>query len=96
MMKMFFAYLIKGLLICGIVLAIGLYLIYLKTGQFWVPNLPTFSLPSFGTTPKLKSLPKPTEAIYKWRQNGRWVYGEKPPENGSAKRVFLDAEEKNQ
>ncbi len=91
-MKLLIVYLIKGVLICAVILAIGSYLIYLKTGQFWMPSVNVFniSLPQVEKKQRFKPIPKPTQPIYKWRQGGQWVYGETPPKNVSAERVYQE------
>lgn len=84
-------YLIKAVVLCVVVFGIGSYLFYLKTGQFWKPDfssIATPSIPSFSRAPKMEPLPVPKETLYKWRKNGRWVYGDKPPKGSKPQPVY--------
>ena len=92
-MRIFF-FLIKCLVIIAVILAIASYLYYLRTGHFWVPNI-TYksvksSLPFTQSEPVMQTLEAPKEEIYKWRENGKWVYGEVPPPGVNAQRVGGD------
>lgn len=90
---------IKAAMILCIVFALGSYLVYLKTGRFWVPSFstPNISMP-FSGKPILDKKPtgtpvtKPNSPSYKWIEGGRWHYGEKPPKGVDA--IRLDKVEK--
>jgi len=92
-MRIFF-FLIKGLVIIAIIFAIASYLSYLRTGYFWLPNISftsvKSSLPFIQSEPVMQTLEAPKEDIYKWRENGKWVYGEVPPSGVNAQRVGGD------
>jgi len=88
---------IRGVIKIGVIVIIVAgafsYLGYLKTGRFWLPTISSNSLPNFARQPTFESLPQPTKPVYKWRENGRWVYGEKPPRDIEAEQVFSEYEE---
>lgn len=75
-------------------MAIASYVSYLRTGQFWMPNFSLasskLSLPLFKSAPQMQTLEAPKEAVYKWRENGEWVYGDSPPANVDVERVGGD------
>lgn len=82
---------IKAAMILCIVLALGSYLVYLKTGRFWVPSfsasqlsMPFSDEPILDTKPTGKPVTTPSVPSYKWIENGRWHYGEKPPKGVDA------------
>lgn len=83
--------LIKASLVIVVFMAIGSYLVYLKTGEFWKPSWSNIniSMPTFFSqdTPVMESVTVPSETTYKWRQAGQWHYGEKPPEGVEAIKV---------
>ena len=91
------AFVIKYLMLVVVILAIASYINYLRTGQFWLPTVSMSSikssLPSFDSVPsapKMNTLEAPNEAVYKWRVNGEWVYGDTPPAGVDAQRVGGD------
>lgn len=98
-MGTFFRVSIKAAMILCILLALGSYLSYLKTGKFWVPSFsaPSISMP-FSNKPVLDKKPSavpvtsPSVPSYKWIENGRWHYGEKPPKGVDA--IKLDKRQK--
>ena len=78
--------LFKGVIIFVVIMAVISYLAYLRTGVFWVPTVSNFSLPFLrldsqpsieGTKVSFDGRKNPT---YKWLENGRWHYGDVPPE----------------
>jgi TRAP-type C4-dicarboxylate transport system permease small subunit len=83
---------IKAVLICALFMAIGSYLVYLRTGTFWMPSFDLSGLkqsvkmgsPKMSTLPKLNELNESGRPVYKWIQNGRWHYGDTPPEGVKA------------
>jgi hypothetical protein len=92
---------IKVLIILFVCVAIGSYLVYLKTGRLFIPWISTLNSPASFSAPEL-SLPKlssepsyrdfssnntPQSQTYKWRENGQWVYGDKPPKGVDATRI---------
>ena len=84
---MIFKVVIKAVLICALFMAVGSYLVYLKTGNFWIPSFDLSSVsrsisigsPKMSILPKLEELQKTGKPVYKWVQNGRWHYGDTPP-----------------
>ena len=86
---------VKAVLICALFMAVGSYLVYLKTGKFWIPSF-NFSgvtqsiglgSPNMSTLPQLSELQETGQPVYKWIQNGRWHYGDTPPEGVKAQIV---------
>ena len=56
------------------------YLGYLRSGTYWLPNFSSFKLPLSPNEDSVEQLPAEiTTPAYKWRENGRWVYGDNPP-----------------
>lgn len=88
----------RFLLICLIIFALASYLSYLRTGQFWLPNISTgvtqLSLPLVDSPPSMNPVEAPTEPTYKWRKDGQWHYGDEPPEG--VKAISLVKERKEQ
>lgn len=91
---MAFRFLIKLCVIVAICFAVGSYLVYLKTGCFWMPSWSNvnISMPAFlgGGDATLEPVTSPTEPTYKWWANGQWNYGQTPPEGVNA--IRLDKE----
>lgn len=89
---------IKFALIIGICMAVGSYLVYLNTGRFWVPQLPSnLTMPAFlkrEYKPSMEPVSEPTEPTYKWMKNGQWYYGQKPPKGVNAVRLDKGEAEK--
>lgn len=88
---MIFRLLFKATLMIVIFMAIGSYLVYLKTGKFWKPSLSNIdiSMPEFLKTkaPVMTPVSGPTETTYKWYKNGQWYYGQVPPKGVDAIRI---------
>lgn len=81
-------FILKCLLVGVVVYAVIVYAAYLRTGKFWLPtfgNLPSISW--FGVSPKLQSLEAPAEPTWRWRESGRWHYGDSPPPGIPAERI---------
>jgi len=94
---------LKALIILFLCFAIGRYLVYLKTGRFWMPSFsssdikaPELSLPQFGkpSYTDFSTSNTPKSKTYKWRENGQWVYGDTPPEHVNAIRIDLNEQDK--
>ena len=80
-------FILKCLVVCGLGYAVLAVVIYTATGRTWQPKI---ELPSFGSSTaasKMKTLEAPTEPTWRWRQNGRWHYGDKPPAGVKAERI---------
>lgn len=83
-------FLAKTLVVIAVIFSCISFVNYLQTGQFWVPAVSRTApswLPFVDSTPSLQSLRSPEETIYKWREQGQWVYGPTPPEGVSAELV---------
>lgn len=90
----------KAVVIVTLLLGLGSYAVYLKTGRLWIPewDVQSLSMPSFSGTIKqpaarMESVGKPTEPTYKWLKDGRWHYGDMPPPGVKAQ---LISKHKNQ
>jgi hypothetical protein len=89
---------VKAVLICALLMALGSYLVYLKTGRFWIPSFAVASLipstkhdsPNMSPLPKLNELEKSGLPVYKWIQDGQWHYGDSPPNGVDAQIVSGD------
>lgn len=79
------AFCFKAILFCAVLIGLASGLNYLRTGYFWIPTID--SVKSGLNKPSMQTLPVPKEAIYKWREQGEWVYGDSPPEGVNAQRV---------
>ena len=99
---MFFRYLFKACMIAFVCMGVASYVVYLKTGRFWVPDLSISNLNKpklFGSkTPVMEPVLAPTEntykkPTYKWWANGHWNYGQTPPEG--VKAIRLDKKAKD-
>ena len=98
-----FRLIIKCVMICVLLMAIASYVVYLRTGSFWVPvaRVPSISLPSFSSFSRLfsddsvsvepvgetVSLKNINVPSYKWQQKGIWHYGDTPPQGINAIRI---------
>jgi hypothetical protein len=85
---------IKAVLIVTLLMGLGSYAVYLKTGRFWVPewNIQSLSMASFTGTFKqpvasMEPISKPTAPTYKWLKGGRWHYGDVPPPGVKARLI---------
>ena len=82
---------IKAVMIVVIIVGIASYISYLQTGRFWIPKFSMASikspLPSIQRAPTMQALEAPQETIYKWRDQGKWVYGQTPPTGVTAQLV---------
>lgn len=77
--------LFKALAVGVVIAAVIIYAAYLKTGRFYVP---AFSMPHwFAGSPKMEALEAPDEPTWRWRENGQWHYGDKPPVGTAAERI---------
>ena len=90
---------LKGVVLVFLCVCVFSYLNYLRTGQFWWPQLSGIqkdvtqrieNATNLGTKPKVQTLSAPTENLYKWREKGKWVYGDKPPKNVKVYSVYED------
>jgi hypothetical protein len=85
-------------MVCIIIFAATSYLTYLRTGVYWLPTLSNLNLPvmpsfdsllpspstSQGSEADFKESKNPT---YKWLSNGRWHYGDTPPQGVKAELI---------
>lgn len=81
---------LKYILVCVLAFAIASYLISLKTNRIWLPvdlGAVDVSLPQSLSKPKMSTLPPPTQETWRWRENGRWHYGDNPPKHVDAERI---------
>jgi len=80
----------RGLVFVAIVFGLISFVSYLQSGRFWVPKttstLPAW-LPFVEPNPHPQSLGSPKEKIYKWQEDGQWIYGPTPPDDVSAELV---------
>lgn len=82
---------LKVIVVVMIIFAVASYSAYLNTGRFWLPNISfsdiKLSMPFSAKPPEMQSLEAPNEVVYKWRENGKWLYGKEPPDISKAQRV---------
>jgi hypothetical protein len=69
------------------------YAAYLHTGRLWLPSMNLPSVSWFSGTPKLEPVGLPVEPTWRWRENGKWHYGDSPPKGVKAERIDRSATE---
>jgi len=80
-------FIFKCLVVCLLGYAVLAVVIYTATGKTWQPTIfwPSFSFLS--SSPDMSTLEAPNQPTWRWRQNGRWHYGDKPPSGVTAERI---------
>ena len=70
---------LRGAVVVFVCVALVSYIAYLRTGHWWIIRLPDVRIPFVMDKPELTPLEPIQEPAFKWRKNGRWVYGDNPP-----------------
>ena len=86
--------LFKGTLLCMVLIGVAAYIGYLRTGQYRLPalKLPQLFLPNPVGEINMSAVQAPAEPTYKWRINGRWYYGDVPPQGVDALLISKEPE----
>ena len=80
-------FLLKCVVVALFGYAVLAVVIYTATGQTWRPSISWPDFADLKPAPEMSTLEAPDEPTYRWRQNGRWHYGDKPPEGVNAERI---------
>ena len=80
-------FILKCLVVCLLGYAVLAVVIYTATGQTWKPSIAWPDFDAVLPSPTMSTLEAPDQPTWRWRENGRWHYGDTPPEGVQAERI---------